>query len=1103
MITSGTHGRCSFSATSDGSESIAQGQQDVHPLVHGQTIERELASGETHSYQITLAAGQYLHVVVDQRSYDLVVTLFGPDGQQINQYDGRWHGPESVSLITEASGAYRLVIRTLQLKAARGPYKVKIEELRAPAPQDQSRIAAERAATEGKKLLSQDNEQTLRQAKEKYETALPLWREAKDRFGEAQTLNSLGYIYGRLSEPQVALDHYNQALTLRRAIKDLYGEAETLLNIAAAHSALGEKEKALDDYLQAIPPMRATRNPAGVASILNNVGVTYFSLGELQKTLEYYREALTLWRAADDPAGQARTLGSLGATYSLLGEYQQALDHYIQALAQSRAARDQRGTAYTLHNLGKFYYDLGEKERALDHYAQALPYWQAVGDLRGKATTLQNLGAAYTAQGEHQKALDHHDQALQLFRAVRDRYGEAYTLTNLGRAYYELGDKQKALDHYHQALPLNRTTGNRRGEGVALYNIGAAYFSLGKKDEALASYNQALRAFRDVGDRSAEAATLYNIARVERDRDNLAEARTQIEGALKIIEALRIGVASQELRASYFASIQDYYKFYIDLMMQLDQLYPAAGHDALALEAAERARARSLVELLAESRADIRQGIDAALLDRERSLQQRINARQFQLDRSNPTKEQAEAAKKELEGLIAELQQTVPQIRQASPHYAALKYPTPLSLAEIQQMLDRDTLLLEYALGEERSYLWAVTPTSITSFALPKRAEIEAAAKRAYELLTARNRQIPDETDAQKIARWREADAQYPEIAVTLSRMLLEPVSAQLGKKRLLIVADGALQYLPFAALPKPESERKANPQSAIRNPQLFTPLVAEHEIVSLPSASTLAVSRRELAGRAPAPKLVAILADPVFEPDDVRLKRSGREAAALTSNLTAPSSNRQAMIRSAAGVGATDEQQRLQRLSFSRREAEAIIALASGQTTFKALDFDANRAAAINPALGEHRIIHLATHGLLNSQHPELSGIVLSLVDRRGQPQDGFLRLHDIYNLKLNADLVVLSACQTALGKEVRGEGLVGLTRGFMYAGGARVVGSLWKVDDRATAELMKHFYRRMLVEKMRPAAALREAQAAIRKERRWQSPHYWAGFVLQGEWK
>jgi CHAT domain-containing protein len=202
---------------------------------------------------------------------------------------------------------------------------------------------------------------------------------------------------------------------------------------------------------------------------------------------------------------------------------------------------------------------------------------------------------------------------------------------------------------------------------------------------------------------------------------------------------------------------------------------------------------------------------------------------------------------------------------------------------------------------------------------------------------------------------------------------------------------------------------------------------------------------------------------------------------------------------RSSAESGLAD----FVRLRFSRQEADEITRLAAGGENLKALDFTASRPTVTRPETGQYRFVHFATHGLINSQHPELSGIVLSLVDEQGRSQNGFLRLYDIYNLRLGADLVVLSACQTALGKEIKGAGLVGLTRGFMYAGAPRVVASLWQIDDRPTAELMKRFYQGMLAARFRPAAALKAAQVSMWKEKRWQTPYHWAAFTFQGEWK
>ena len=441
------------------------------------------------------------------------------------------------------------------------------------------------------------------------------------------------------------------------------------------------------------------------------------------------------------------------------------------------------------------------------------------------------------------------------------------------------------------------------------------------------------------------------------------------------------------------------------------------------------------------------------------------------------------------------------QIRASSPRYADLTQPQPLGLAKIQQqVLDPDTLLLEYALGDNASYLFVASQTELTSYHLPKREEIEAVTRRVRDLLTAPQPQ-PDDTAAKFQARIKKAGADYWTQAAALSRMLLGPVASQLSGKRLLIVADGALQYLPFGALPAPEMGRRGDGATGRKGkrrpvapsphrPVVFTPLIVNHEIVHLPSASALAVLRRELAGRQPAEKAVAVLADPVFSADDSRVKSGGKTQAG---GEAAPGLT----------LAIDDVRGDLRRLLMTKGEAEAILSVTPPSAGLKALDFQADRATATSDELSRYRIVHFATHGLLNSQHPELSGLALSLVDERGRPQDGFLRLHEIFNLRLPAELVVLSACQTGLGKEVKGEGLVGLTRGFMYAGAARVVASLWRVDDTATAELMELFYRRMLRDGMRPAAALREAQVEMWKRAPGRSPFYWAGFVIQGEWR
>ncbi len=517
--------------------------------------------------------------------------------------------------------------------------------------------------------------------------------------------------------------------------------------------------------------------------------------------------------------------------------------------------------------------------------------------------------------------------------------------------------------------------------------------------------------------------------------------------------------------------------------MQLHSSNPSQGYDAKALHASERSRARSLLELLIEANANIRQGVEPQLVEQERTLQQKLNItekRRIELLSGNYIPQQAITIEKEREELLFQYQQIKAQIRAISPRYAALTQPQPLTLTEIQkQVLDEDTLLLQYSLGTERSYLWAVTKTSIHSYQLPPQADIETAAKQFYELLSTPGFQLEDTRGSIQVEKLK------PTKAVNqLSQMLLAPVAAQLGDKRLLIVSDGALQYIPFSALLLPESSSED-----------VIPLLVNNEIVHLPSATTLGIIRQEQATRQTAPKAIAILADPVFSNDDERFNSSG----ASRNGKGIRSVDEELLNRSAKEVDIGV----WQRLPGTRTEAEAIMALVPDSERVYGFDFAANREMVTNPELSNYRIIHLATHGLLNSTHPELSGIVLSLFDEQGIAQNGFLRLHDVFNLNLPAELVVLSACQTGLGQEVKGEGLVGLTRGFMYAGSPRVLVSLWNVSDAATAEIMSRFYRLILQEGLSATAALRAAQLEMQQKTQWNAPYYWAAFTLQGEWK
>jgi CHAT domain-containing protein/tetratricopeptide (TPR) repeat protein len=1019
---------------------------DVRSLEPGKPFEREIKAGETHSYELRCDAGQFTQVNIEQRGSNIGILLFGVDGQLIlslNNIDDV-EGRERLPVLTGVAGIYRLDVRALG-RSEPGRYAMDVSQPRAATQQDRDYVNAELLLQAARRFIGQGTGQSKRDAINKYREALPLLRASGNREREATVLSNIGLFYRTLGELSNASDFFNQALALRRELGDRRGEAISL----------------------------------------DQLGYVYAASGEIQKGLDLYNQALVLEQADKNLRGEANTLSNIGAVYADLGETERALDFYNRSLPLYRAIGGRPREALALTRIGSIYFSRGENEKALEFYERALALQQTLNIRNAVANTRQQIGLLYAKLGENAKAFDYLNQALEFGRKIGNSYIEAETLTLLGEVSYNTGEKQKAFEYFSQALPLWKASGDIQGE----------------------------------------ARTLYRLARSERDRGRFAEARADIESVLNIVENVRGRIISQELRVSYFSTVQKYYDFYIDLLFELSKQDSSAGYNEAALRASERARARGLLDILAEAHADIRRGVEPALLERERSLRQQLNARaedQLRLLSGEHTDEQAGTLAAELSALINEYNDVQTRIRKTSPHYAALTQPQTLTLKEIQQFLDKETLLLEYRLGEARSFVWAVTPTTINMYELPGRAEVETIARHLYGLLTARNEHPQGETLPQRRTRLAQAEEDYTKTAAQLSQMLLAPVASHLKTSRLFIISDGALQYVPFAALPKPgidDTGIKAEKGSAVAlqevlpSSQLIArPLIADYEIISLPSASVIAVLRSELLGRRTAPRTIAVLADPVFDKDDARVKQragnqprnSSASAVSVAGNMEDdPAAVLTPQVAASSLWPTAKGELSLPRLVFSRREAEAILASAPAGEGLGAFNFKASRAVAISPELAEYRILHFATHGILDTERPELSAIVLSLVDERGQPQNGFIRLNEIYNLNLPADLVMLSACRTGLGKEIRGEGLIGLTRGFMYAGAARVGTSLWKVDDAATAALMERFYRAMFKEGKSASAALRTAQLEMLKQRRWQSPYYWAAFILQGEWK
>jgi CHAT domain-containing protein/Flp pilus assembly protein TadD len=1003
----------------------------------------------------------------------------------------------------------------------------------APTVDGNETAVAEALSKEGDASYDEWTENGMRNAIEKFRTAVSHWHAAGNTQREIQTLIKIGDIYVNLGEYHNALLSYDQALSQAATPQE---QSECLNSIASVNIYLGDQVRALSHCKRAYQLSRQIDNPREQARALNNQGEIYYVSGNLQRAAESLNSALTLW-PDNDSQGKARTFLNLGYTAFDRREMEAALSNYQSALQQARSGNNKRNEALALTAVGGVYSYLGNKQNALDYHSQALKLFQRIGDHNGEGVTLNGLGYVYRNLGEYQKSLDCYLGALKLFRDLGNLEYENFTITCVGRAYQglddnvhaleyfqlaldrsvsysqtkatalnsmgmifeKMGEPGKAMGYYGRALALYQVIDDRMGQASILDHLGNLYLASGKNADALRHYRKALALSRLVQEPSGEASALFKIASALLASGDDLEARRQIEDSIKIIESLRMKVASQNSRASYFASTHEYYELYVNILMSLNKKGPDEGLAAAAFEVSEKGRARSFLESLKEARSDIREGIDPSLSEQERKLGRELNFKaeqHLQLLAGKKT-DLAKAVTKEIDQLTTEYEEVRAQIRSKNPRYAALTEPQQISLKEIQnQLLDDDSVLLEYMLGEDKSYLWLVTRDELSTYELPGRAKIEELARSVYELLTA-SQPIQGESFEQRETRVVRANEQLPLQIADLSRILLEPVAAKLKTKRLLIVADGALQYIPFQVLDDPSSiiqmQTPTNAQAAGR-----AALVAAHEIVNEPSASALELLVSETKNRKPASHGVAVFGDPVFEIDDPRMDSAAKTSAASLATKAPETEFHQAL----RDVSLSGDGMRIPRLQASREEADAIMSVTPWRSGFQAMGFEASRAMVMKADLGNYRIVHFATHGLLNNEHPELSGIVLSLFDRTGQSQDGFLRLHDIYNLKLPVDLVVLSACNTGLGKDVKGEGLIGLTRGFMYAGASSVVASLWKVDDEATAELMRLFYGYMLRDGLSPAAALRKAQVTMSQQKRWQSPYYWAGFVIQGQY-
>ena len=875
------------------------------------------------------------------------------------------------------------------------------------------------------------------------------------------TLTLAARIHINRTESPNALSLATEALARSRELGYRKGEAESQTQLADAYFELDRRDEAALSNARALEIYQELQDKHGEAYALVMQGDLLMMDDKPAEASVAFKTAEVIWRQLDDRVELATALVDQNFLAIRQGQWQNALallDEAQTLLVEKEA--EPYLAAKIANSFGEVYEAYGQLETALSYFRESLSYFHDFAhDVKGTITAGIKVGRVQASLGNFDEAKQQTEQSLAAAVATDNALTIGSCHEDLGRVWLQGGSYEQARLEFLNAISYYIKSNSDRPLALANMYLGQTEHLLGNLPVARAAYEKALRFFSKNSDYTNEAALRFGLGKLALQEGRLDKAEEDLRRSIHLTERLRENASSKELRSSFLHSVHDRYETYVEWMMTRYARDRNQQYSVEAFEVAESGRARALLDSLYGYQRELRQPSDPLLLFEEEKLQKRelqlVDERDALLSHGG-TENYKLDVDQQLRDVRAQMETLDARI-QTSAKFKDLLRPDPLSYERIQtELTDTQTSLLSYSLGNVKSFAWVVTKHGLNTYELANKKTIEDAANKLIKLLTS-----PPTNDSEQVQLQSAIDE--------VSRLVVEPLSANLQTSRLIVVADGILQYVPFQILKTSVATQE--------------PMISRFDIVDAPSASALAIVRRERTRRQPGSKLLIGFGDAVFSSDYTPQPTTG------DINSSEERSKDNSRFRD------------LPRLFYAKRELRAIGNMAGNDSSFY-VEYNATRDKFLSVDLSQFRILHVVTHGVLDDRQPELSGLVLSLVDGNARRIDGFVSLADIYKLRAPVDLVVLSACHTALGQRLRGEGLIGLTRGFMYAGASGVVASLWKVDDRATAELMKYFYSNMLQHSMGPAAALRAAQNQIRSQPKWSSPYYWAGFTFQGDY-
>ena len=880
----------------------------------------------------------------------------------------------------------------------------------------------------------------------RYEASLKIERELGNTEDEAKTLNNIGVVYQLTGEYTEALTRFEASLKIKRDIRDRLGEAGSLANIGLVYQATGKYIEALAQFEAALKIMRDIGNRAVEAKMLNNIGNVYQATGRYAEAVAQYEASLNITRDIGDRVGEANALGNIGLIYQSTGRYAEALTRFEATLGINRDTGDRTGEASTLNNIGNVYQLTGRYAEALTRFEAALKIMHDIGNRVGEASMLNNIGLVYRLIGEPTKALAQHKAGLKIMRDIGDKAGEAIALNNIGNVHRLTSRYADALTQYEMSLKIKRDIGDRVGEANALGNIGNVYQLTGRYAEAVAQYEASLNITRDIGDRVGTITSLANIAVVYRSQKQWQRAADSYRQAIQLIELTRTKTKEPSLQTGFFARYISPYHGLVESLLEL-----GSSPDEV-LTVSERAKARTLVDLMAGNMVSVLKSMTDTQRMREQELNANIIATTLQLNnalavpavdrgRVEGLRKQINAARDEYDEFRRQLFIAHPELRTRQAEFE------PASLGRVNQTLfDKEPTLCLL------SYL--VTINKVLLFVITRAGDVPTVT--IYTLKALDGRPLTQEELNRRLSdfakRYKNESGVYTSEARELYKILLHPAEAALaGKAHMVIVPDGILNTLPFHIL---MNERGRH-------------LIEERGVSYAPSITALV----EMVGLA----------------DQRRGEPVGPQTFFAMGRRTFP--DHPEFIK--------------QELPWAEEQVAGIARLFSAKAYTKEVATKANALAE----MGKAKYVHFSTHAELNNVMPMYSAVVLG----KGPNDDGMLYARELSEMRLKADLVVLSACETGLGQQVSGEGLLGLTWALFAGGAPSSVVTQWKVQDQSMTELMLEFYGQMRKPARggRPvskAEALRQAQLKLFRPNgtgAYKHPYHWGGAILVGDWR